>query len=45
MDDYMKNQGNFEMKSFVLVGGVKGWATAGAEFTELMDEHDEKSWK
>jgi arsenical-resistance protein 2 len=45
MNDYITDQGNLEMKSFVLVGGVKGWATAEAEYTELIDVYDEQAWK
>jgi arsenical-resistance protein 2 len=29
------------MQSLVLVDGIKGWATAGPEYTEWMDEYDE----
>jgi arsenical-resistance protein 2 len=32
------------MRSFVLVGGVKGWATAGADFVQWMDEYDAAVW-
>ncbi|KAK4458535.1 arsenical-resistance protein 2 [Cladorrhinum samala] len=37
---------NFDgMKSLALVGGIKGWAGAGGEYVEWMDEYDEKVWK
>ncbi|PVH68961.1 Rhodanese-like protein [Cadophora sp. DSE1049] len=45
MDDYIKEQGNQDMKSFMLKGGVKGWAGAGAEYTSLMDEYREHTWR
>jgi arsenical-resistance protein 2 len=32
------------MQSLVLVGGIKGWATAGPEYTQWMDEYDEAVW-
>lgn len=39
------HDGNAEMKSLALVGGIKGWAGAGGEYVEWMDEYDEKVWK
>jgi len=45
MDDYIKEQGNQDMKSFMLMGGVKGWAGAGTEYTSLMDEYREGIWR
>lgn len=32
------------MESLVLLEGIKGWATAGKEFVDYMDEHDESFW-
>jgi len=32
------------MTSYVLVGGIKGWANAGEEYTNLMNEYDAKVW-
>lgn len=32
------------MKSMILEGGIKGWAAAGSEYTELMDEYDAGVW-
>jgi arsenical-resistance protein 2 len=43
-DDYIADQGNKQMKSFALLDGVKGWATAGDEYVEWMVEYDAKSW-
>jgi arsenical-resistance protein 2 len=44
MDDYIKEQGHTNMKSFMLIGGIKGWASAGSEYTKLMDEYQENAW-
>jgi arsenical-resistance protein 2 len=33
------------MKSLTLEGGIKGWATAGKEYVELMDDYHEEVWK
>ncbi|KAK9371668.1 Rhodanese-like domain-containing protein [Lipomyces chichibuensis] len=43
--DYVKDQNNSTLKSLVLEGGIKGWATAGEEYTQLMDEYVESAWK
>ena len=32
------------MKSFALLEGMKGWATAGDEYVEWMIEYDAKVW-
>jgi arsenical-resistance protein 2 len=32
------------MQSLVLVGGIKGWATAGVEYAQRMYEYDEAVW-
>jgi arsenical-resistance protein 2 len=32
------------MESLVLRDGIKGWATAGSEYIELMLEYDAKAW-
>lgn len=45
MDDYIKEQGNENIKSVMLTGGVKGWANAGAEYTTLMDGYQERAWR
>ena len=37
-------QGESSMKSLVLEGGIRGWATAGSEYTELMSEYDVSVW-
>jgi hypothetical protein len=42
--DCIAKHGDEHMRSLVLLGGVKGWATAGAEFVEWMDEYDAAIW-
>ncbi|KAL3587732.1 hypothetical protein FPOAC2_13631 [Fusarium poae] len=42
--DYIANRGDSEMKSLVLLEGIKGWATAGGEFVEWMDEYEPAVW-
>lgn len=37
-------RGDSNMKSMILEGGIKGWAAAGAEYVELMDEYDASVW-
>ena len=32
------------MKSLVLREGIKGWATAGPEYIDQMDEYDKDAW-
>ncbi|KAL1841478.1 hypothetical protein VTJ49DRAFT_7033 [Mycothermus thermophilus] len=39
--DYLCDQGDGDMQSLVLVNGIKGWATAGPEYTKMMDEYEE----
>lgn len=33
------------MRSVVLVDGIKGWADAGRDYIELMDEYKEEVWR
>ena len=42
--EYLEEQKNTKIKSLVLEGGIKGWATAGKDYTRLMDEYDELKW-
>lgn len=42
--DYIAESSDNEMESVVLQGGIKGWATAGDEFIEWMDEYDPCFW-
>lgn len=32
------------MTGCILVGGIKGWANAGEEFTDMMDDYDAEFW-
>ncbi|KAK4186198.1 Rhodanese-like domain-containing protein [Podospora australis] len=42
--DHIAKEGDTEMKSLALEGGIKGWAASGPEYVEWMDEYDEKVW-
>jgi arsenical-resistance protein 2 len=33
------------MESFILEGGIKGWAKAGEEYVKLMDGYEEAAWR
>ncbi|KKA20397.1 Uncharacterized protein T310_5559 [Rasamsonia emersonii CBS 393.64] len=35
--DYLEEQGNTSIRSLVLEGGIKGWVSAGEEYTRSMD--------
>lgn len=44
--DYMEDQGDEQMKSVALAGGVKGWAIAASgEYVEHMAEYDPSAWQ
>ena len=42
--DYIEQQGETQLRSLVLDGGIKGWAASGQEYTDLMDEYDASVW-
>ncbi|KAJ5182221.1 hypothetical protein N7449_012368 [Penicillium cf. viridicatum] len=42
--DYLEDQQDTEVKSLVLLGGIKGWAAAGPDYTSLMDGYDASVW-
>ncbi|RYP78787.1 hypothetical protein DL769_003123 [Monosporascus sp. CRB-8-3] len=42
--DYIVDQGDSEMQSVVLQGGIKGWVAAGEEYTKWMDGYDATKW-
>ena len=45
-DQQQKNDINSTtMESYILEGGIKGWATAGEEYVEMMDEYEVSVWK
>jgi arsenical-resistance protein 2 len=33
------------MESYVLEEGIKGWATAGKKYVQMMDEYDASAWE
>jgi len=43
--DFIEEKGDSEMESFALLEGVLGWATAGKDFTDLMEGYDEEVWQ
>ncbi|KAI1359577.1 Rhodanese-like domain-containing protein [Xylaria arbuscula] len=42
--DHIQEQGDENMKSVILTGGIKGWANAGAEFVDFMDGYVPDYW-
>jgi arsenical-resistance protein 2 len=42
--DYIEDQGDRSMQSLVLMEGINGWAKAGPEYVEYMDEYDSTFW-
>ncbi|KAK0629524.1 Rhodanese-like domain-containing protein [Bombardia bombarda] len=42
--DYLQTVGDTTMKSLALLEGVRGWASAGEQYVEWMDEYDEAAW-
>ncbi|OMP89036.1 hypothetical protein BK809_0005757 [Diplodia seriata] len=42
--DHIESQGDSEMQSVVLDGGIKGWARAGPEYVSRMWEYDAAKW-
>jgi len=43
--DYIAERGDSQMQSLVLLEGIKGWATAGPEYVQWMDEYDQAVWQ
>ena len=43
--DFLCEQRDFNIKSCVLVGGIKGWVRGGDNFVQLMDDYHEASWR
>jgi arsenical-resistance protein 2 len=43
-NDYIQEQSDKEMKSVILVGGIKGWATAGEDYAKSMDGYVAEYW-
>jgi arsenical-resistance protein 2 len=42
--DYIEDQEDDQMKSVALAEGIKGWATAGAQYVQQMIEYDANAW-
>ncbi|KAI1812487.1 Rhodanese-like domain-containing protein [Poronia punctata] len=42
--DHIQQQGGTQMKSVILRGGIKGWATAGEDFVDAMDGYVAGHW-
>lgn len=43
-DDLINEKGDKDMKSVILVEGITGWATAGDEYTEMMEGFEKEIW-
>ncbi|OWT42516.1 Rhodanese/Cell cycle control phosphatase [Pochonia chlamydosporia 170] len=43
-DDFVREKGDSDIESYALFEGLLGWATAGKDFTELMEEYNEETW-
>ncbi|KAI8631441.1 Rhodanese-like domain-containing protein [Xylariaceae sp. FL1651] len=43
-NDYIQEQGDNDMQSVILLGGIKGWATAGEEYVKFMDGYIVEYW-
>ncbi|MCJ1387747.1 hypothetical protein MMC18_000590 [Xylographa bjoerkii] len=44
-DDLLHDRNSTSIRSVILLDGVAGWARAGEEYTDLMEEYDAASWK
>ncbi|KAI1437368.1 Rhodanese-like domain-containing protein [Xylaria sp. CBS 124048] len=42
--DHIQAQGDKEMQSMILLGGIKGWVTAGEEYVKAMDGYAAEYW-
>ena len=42
--DYLSEQGDGDVKSLILVEGIKGWANARPQYTERMDGYAAAAW-
>ncbi|KAF4636487.1 hypothetical protein G7Y89_g1599 [Cudoniella acicularis] len=43
--DYIQDQNDGRMESYALEEGIMGWATAGEEYVEMMDEYNASVWE
>ena len=44
-DDFIRKRANKNMKSLVLLEGIKGWASAGEDYGRQMDGFVPETWK
>lgn len=42
--DYLQDQHDSSMGSYILMNGIKGWSDAGNEYIEFMDEYQKEPW-
>ncbi|KAI1331485.1 Rhodanese-like domain-containing protein [Xylariaceae sp. FL0255] len=42
--DHIDDKNNEDMKSAILIGGIKGWAAGGSEYVQLMDGYKADYW-
>jgi arsenical-resistance protein 2 len=42
--DYLKQQNDSDIQSLALLEGILGWATAGSEYTQHLDEYVPEAW-
>ncbi|KAH8882368.1 Rhodanese-like protein [Thozetella sp. PMI_491] len=42
--DYIAGKEDSDMRSLVLLGGIKGWAEAGGDFVKWIDEYEKVVW-
>ncbi|OAQ62570.1 rhodanese-like domain-containing protein [Purpureocillium lilacinum] len=43
--DFITEMGDSNMESYALFEGLLGWAIAGKDFTDLMEDYDEEVWR
>lgn len=43
--DHIDDRGDSDMESLTLFEGITGWAKAGGEFVEWIDEYDAAVWE
>ena len=43
-EDYIKTQSGSSMRSMILEGGIRGWATGGDEYVKEMEGYEERVW-
>ncbi|GAW22545.1 hypothetical protein ANO14919_120840 [Xylariales sp. No.14919] len=43
-NDHIREQGDENMRSVILTGGIKGWANSGEDFVEFMDGYVSEYW-